>query len=199
MALKLLLASGNPGKLVEFRDLLSSLGWDLPGLDDLNIHPEVDETGRSYGENAALKARAYAAQSGLPALSDDSGLEVDALGGAPGLRSRRFVPQPGATDHDRRIHLLDRLSGHRPPWTARLRCVAAVAWPDGRSLFGEGVCEGQIIAAERGLGGFGYDPLFQLPDGRTMAELTREEKNRLSHRARAILDLLPRLLLEMGR
>ena len=146
--------------------------------------PHVEETGDKYLENALLKARAVAAALDLPALADDSGIEVDALDGAPGPRSARFAGEV-ATDAENLAKLLTDLRG-REVRTARYRCVATVAWPDGSSVWTEGTCEGRIVEDTRGARGFGYDPAF-VPDGetRTMAELTDEEKDRISHRGRA--------------
>ncbi|GAP12868.1 non-canonical purine NTP pyrophosphatase, RdgB/HAM1 family [Longilinea arvoryzae] len=181
---RLLIATTNPGKLVEFRDLLGDLAVEL-------VLPERDlqvvENGRSYAENAALKAHAYAAASGLTALADDSGLEVDALDGAPGLYSARYSPDENASDADRRALLLANLQAKPRPWTAHFHCTLAVAQPDGSVHYTQGNVYGEILPEERGNNGFGYDPLFLLPElGRTMAELTREEKNTLSHRALAV-------------
>lgn len=163
----------------------------------LNLDLNVAETGLSYAENAALKAKAFAQASGILALADDSGLEVDALDGHPGIHSARFAPWPNATDADRRRVLLKQLQGKPRPWTARFRCTVAIAKPSQTSVevyFAEGVCEGEILPEERGVNGFGYDPLFLLPQlGKTMAELTMDEKNRLSHRARALRAALPML------
>ncbi len=200
---KLLIASNNHGKLVEFQALLGDLDLELltPAL--LGLRLEVEENGRTYAENAAAKAAAFARASGLPALGDDSGLEVDALGGEPGIRSHRFAPQPDAGDADRRAYLLERLSGHPRPWTARFHCSVALAIPgeagqEPRLHFAEGGCEGEIIPEERGETGFGYDPVFYIPGLQaTMAELGMEQKNRLSHRAnavRAARPLIARLL-----
>ena len=128
-------------------------------------------------------------------LSDDSGLEVEDLGGAPGIFSARYAPQLGATDSDRRVYLLHQLSPYPRPWAARFHCTVALASPDGAVHFSEGVCQGEIIPQERGMNGFGYDPIFLIPElGRTMAELNMEEKNRLSHRAQAVLAIQPLLL-----
>ncbi|TLM99763.1 non-canonical purine NTP pyrophosphatase, partial [bacterium] len=150
-------------------------------------------------ENAALKARAYAAASGLPALADDSGLEVDALGGAPGLHSARYSPQPNASDADRRVLLLANLRGKPRPWAAHFHCSVAIALPDGTLRFSEGQVYGEILPVERGSNGFGYDALFLLAElGRTMAELSGEEKNTLSHRARAVHAALPVLRQLLG-
>lgn len=149
---------------------------------------DIVEDGQTYQENAARKALAFALASGYMSLADDSGLEVDVLGGKPGLHSARFSPVPGATDKDRRVLLLQKLQRKPRPWLARFRCVVALASSSGEIWFSEGVCSGEIIPEERGQNGFGYDPIFFLPEpGKTMAELSLEEKNRLSHRARAVL------------
>jgi len=191
----ILIATTNPGKLVEIQDLLPGFELALPR--DLGIELDVEETGATYAENAGLKARAYCQASGLVTLADDSGLEVDALDGQPGLHSARYSPVPGARDPDRRALLLRNLSGHARPWTAHFHCTVAIGVPGPdhtvrRVLFAEGDCYGEIIPAERGSNGFGYDPIFLLPElGVTMAELTREQKNTLSHRARAVIAALP--------
>lgn len=188
----LLIATTNPGKVVELQDLLEGLPLRLLLPADLGIHLEVAETGDTYAENAALKAQAYCSASGILTLADDSGLEVLALDGAPGLHSARYSPRPGAKDADRRALLLQNLSGQPQPWLARFRCVVAVAAPGQPLQFAEGECRGEILPGERGSNGFGYDPIFYLAGlGRTMAELTRAEKNTLSHRARAVQAALP--------
>jgi XTP/dITP diphosphohydrolase len=189
---RLLVASTNPGKLREYRALLADLGVDLVSPTDLGLTLEVDETGATFVENAVLKARAFAAATDLPALADDSGIEVDALGGFPGVVSARWVP---GSDEDRVIALLARLAGVPPAQrSARFHAVVALAWPDGRLETADGTVEGRIASAPRGTGGFGYDPVFLVVDGghtgeSTMAELPAEEKNRLSHRARALAGL----------
>ncbi len=184
---KLLLATNNPGKVREMQALLDDLGVQLYLPADLGLHLHVTEDGQTYAENAARKALAFARASGMIALGDDSGLEVDVLDGKPGLHSHRFAPWPDATDADRRAYLLQQLQGKPRPWTARFRATVAVATPGGDVRYALGECEGQIIPDERGTGGFGYDPIFLIPSlGRTMAELAMHEKNRLSHRARAI-------------
>jgi len=189
---KLLIATGNKGKLRELEALLKDLGLELVMPKDLGLALEVEETGSTYAENAALKARAFAQASGLVSLADDSGLEVEALGGAPGLYSARYSPLPGASDSDRRAYLLQNLLGHPRPWTARFHAAIAIAAPDGRVRFAEGTCPGEIIPEARGAGGFGYDPIFMLAGlGKTMAELEMGEKNRLSHRARAVQAAVP--------
>jgi XTP/dITP diphosphohydrolase len=192
---KILVATHNLGKLEEIWALLSDLPAELVAPGHLNLDLAVGETGATYSENAALKAVAYAKASGLITLGDDSGLEVDALDGLPGLRSARFAPWTGASDADRRALLLERLQSKTPPWTARFRCIVAVATPTGETRFVQGICPGVIISEERGENGFGYDPIFLIPElGKTMAELDMEEKNRLSHRGRAVRAAYPILL-----
>ncbi|MBT3313861.1 MAG: RdgB/HAM1 family non-canonical purine NTP pyrophosphatase [Anaerolineae bacterium] len=185
--LKLLLASQNPGKLREMQAILQDLPIQIISPVELGIQIHVEETGESYAENAALKAKAYAQASGLPTLADDSGLEVDALNGAPGLYSSRYAPIPNADDGDRRVFLLKNLAAHPRPWSARFCATIAIAQPDGEMHYAEGACEGEIIPEERGTGGFGYDPIFYMPEkGCTIAEMDEDEKNRISHRARAL-------------
>jgi XTP/dITP diphosphohydrolase len=188
----ILIASGNPGKLREIQSILGSLPVKLMLPVDMGVHLHVEETGDTYAENAALKAAAYFQHTGLVTLADDSGLEVDALDGLPGIRSARFSPVAGATDADRRSYLLERLKDLPRPWLAHFHCTVALAAP-GRSMsFADGDCPGEITPEERGHNGFGYDPIFWLPElGKTMAELPEELKNRLSHRGRALLAILP--------
>jgi XTP/dITP diphosphohydrolase len=184
----ILLASKNPKKLVDMRHLLAPLGLPLALAEDV---ADVEETGATFEENALLKARAVAAARGLPAIGDDSGLEVDALGGAPGVYSARFSGQGDAANN--RL-LLEKLAGLRPELrTARFRSVLAFVDPaSGREITASGACEGVILDAPRGDGGFGYDPLFFSPElGKTFAEASLEEKGRVSHRARAAFALLP--------
>lgn len=189
----LLLATNNAGKVREFRAILAGSGWRLvtPGEIGLDLDPE--ETGTTYAENAAIKARAFAGASGLLSLADDSGLEVDALGGAPGVYSARYGGT--ATTHEVKARLiLEAMAGvPNPARTARFRAVCALAAPDGRLWYGEGVVEGRIVGQPRGAGGFGYDPIFSADGVRTLAELTAAEKDAISHRARAAAALLPRL------
>jgi XTP/dITP diphosphohydrolase len=199
---KLMIASGNPGKQHELRALL-----DLPGLvlldpSSLNLDLQLSETGEDYSSNAKLKASAYARASGMWALADDSGLEVDVLEGAPGPRSARLGASQ-LSDADRRQVLLEMLHPHPRPWKARFCSVVALASPEGVIDLAEGTCAGEIITEERGTAGFGYDPIFLVHGmDRTMAELSMDEKNQLSHRARAIEALIPilkiRLRLEEG-
>ncbi len=189
---QLLVATGNPGKLIEIQSLLDGLDIALTTPDRCGISLNVEENGSSYEENAALKARLFARASGLVTLADDSGLEVDALAGRPGIHSARFSPLPNATDADRRTYLLGFLRDHGRPWTAHFHCTVAIATPEDKVYYAQGNCPGEIISEERGSNGFGYDPIFLLPEvGLTMAELSMEQKNRLSHRARAVKAALP--------
>jgi XTP/dITP diphosphohydrolase len=188
----LCIATNNAGKQVEFRELLAEWPGEIVYPADLGLALDVEERGDSFAEIAALKAVAYAEASGLPCLADDSGLEVDALQGAPGIYTARYAG-PGASDADRYRKLLAEL-GDLPleRRTARFRCAVALAYPDGATTgrevdVAEGTCEGVIAFAPRGEHGFGYDPVFYLPEhGRTMAELPAAVKNRISHRARAV-------------
>jgi XTP/dITP diphosphohydrolase len=183
--MKLLIATHNTGKKSEFAQLLAGIDLELVTLDDLNICSSIPETGESYIANALAKAQGYAALANMPTLADDSGLEVDALHGEPGVYSARFG---GAISDTQRCEmLLQRLQAvPQAKRTARFRCVIALAWPDGRSKWVEGICEGRITTEIRGKGGFGYDPIFWVQEaGMTMAELPSEYKNRISHRAKA--------------
>jgi XTP/dITP diphosphohydrolase len=191
---RLLIASNNPGKVAEFRELLAGSGWEVVAPADAGLSLDVDEAGASYAENARLKAHAFAVASGLAALADDSGLEVDALGGEPG--ALHHVRGWDGADNDERIRiLLDALKDVPPQRRgARYRVVIAVVLPDGAALEAEGSCEGVIIDQPAGSGGFGYDPVFYLPErGKTMAELSRAEKNLISHRAVAARAIRERL------
>jgi len=182
---RLVIASGNAGKLREYRDLLSSAGVELVAFDS-----EVDEVGESYSENARLKAEAALARSGLPSLGDDSGLEVEALDGFPGIKSARLGP----TQKERTAELLRRLEGVPRPWNARFVCVIALAVPGRDTRFFEGECRGEVVPEWRGEAGFGYDPIFLVPGtGKTFGEMPPEEKRKYSHRAAAA-----RALLESG-
>ena len=192
---RLLLATTNPHKLDEFRTLLASAPFALVdprtlGLPDL----DVEETGGTFAENAAIKALAWARASGMLALADDSGLEIDALGGAPGLYSARWAGADVSYGVRNRL-LVARLEGLPPAQrTARYRCAIAVADPERVRILVEGVLEGRIADAPRGSGGFGYDPIFEVPElGRTVGEMSAAEKHRISHRARAAAAALPEL------
>lgn len=179
---RLVIATGNTGKLGEYRELLAVAGFELVAFDT-----GVEEVGETYGANARLKADAASSQSGLPALGDDSGVEVEALGGFPGLRSARLGP----TQKARTAELLRRLEGKPRPWNARFVCVIALASPGLPTQFFEGECRGEIVPVWRGKAGFGYDPIFLVPLAeRTFGEMTPEEKRQYSHRARAVRALL---------
>jgi XTP/dITP diphosphohydrolase len=188
----LLLATRNPGKLHEMRDLLSSLCLEVTSLPELHIDVDIPEVGETFQQNATLKAEGYARLAKLTTLADDSGLEVAALGGEPGVHSARWAG-PRATDQERISRLLERLHGVPPAERqAQFRSVVAVATPDGRLYTAEGIVPGLIIDQPRGRHGFGYDPVFLLPElGLTMAELPTEVKNRISHRARAVQAIRP--------
>ena len=196
---KLMLATSNPGKVREFQALLEQ--WEsLHGVTLLTPRdwptalPDVAETGTTFAENARLKAVALAKATGLPALADDSGLCVDALGGQPGLFSARWAGAE-ASDADRNALLLSRLAGvPKEQRTARYLCAVSLALPGGESVEARGACEGVILDTPQGTNGFGYDPLFLLPGlSRTMAALTASEKNGISHRAAALAALAEHL------
>ncbi len=186
----LLLGTRNPGKIKEIKNILADSGWSFSSL---QAFPEVEtpaETGATYAENAILKARFYALAVGTCALADDSGLEVEALAGAPGVFSARYAGE-NASDADRRALLLSELA-KIPDVNRRARFIAVIAISDAHGSVlnvSEGICEGMIISSPRGHGGFGYDPLF-VPDGhnQTFAELPEDIKNRISHRARALIN-----------
>lgn len=195
----IVLASRNAGKVREIRELLADLPVEVESLLDHPEVAEVEETGTTFSENAILKARAVAEATGGLALADDSGIEVDALGGAPGVYSARFAG-PDATDAQRNARLLERLAGVPAEGrTARYVAAIAIASPGGEVRTTVATCEGSIAEAPRGTGGFGYDPIFVVPGrGLTMAEIPSEEKNRISHRGRALrqahatlMDMLP--------
>ncbi len=215
MASPLLLATNNKDKIIELQDLLKDLNLQLLTPADIHLELDVIEDGLTYAENAAKKATAFAQASGLISLADDSGLEVDALNGEPGLYSARYGSTDGKklSDGERRKYLLSKLQNHPRPWTARFKATIAIAVPAHVTLSEtkgllqsqaetlrspesgslrvthvEGTCEGEIIPEERGTGGFGYDPIFLFPElGKTMSELGMDEKNRLSHRAKAAI------------
>jgi XTP/dITP diphosphohydrolase len=180
---RLLLATNNAGKAAELRRMLDDCGWELVTPAELGLKLEVDESGQSYEANATKKALQYAQASGLVALADDSGLEVDALGGRPGVLSARYAG-PDRTDAERVQALLDELRDVPDEQrTARFRALIAIAAPTGRVETVEGTVAGRIARAPRGANGFGYDPLFLLPDrGLTAAELPAHEKDAISHR-----------------
>lgn len=190
--MELFIATRNPGKMREFRALLALLEARLCFPSELDLQVEVPEDGVTYADNARQKALAHVRVSGMLTLADDSGLEVDGLDGAPGIHSARYV---SGHDADRVTALLAQLRG--VPWeqrTARFRCLVVIATPSGELYSAEGVCEGMIAFEPAGQRGFGYDPIFYLPEyGCTMAQLPQAEKNRISHRARAVEAALPTL------
>ncbi|MEE8636777.1 MAG: RdgB/HAM1 family non-canonical purine NTP pyrophosphatase [Dehalococcoidia bacterium] len=183
---KLLLATSNPGKIREYRLLLDGLGYLITTPPEEGIAEVIAESGSTYEQNAQLKAVVYARSSRLTTLADDSGLEVDALNGEPGIQSARFAGE-AATDTEKVSLLLTKLQG--VPWerrTACFKCVIAIVGPRGRAEICRGECHGMIAFEPKGKNGFGYDPIFVLPEtGKTMAELPAEIKNQISHRARA--------------
>ncbi|MBN1190416.1 MAG: XTP/dITP diphosphatase [Dehalococcoidales bacterium] len=183
---ELLLATNNPGKAEEFRSLLAGCGYELVTPAALGLNFEVDEHGQTYEENARLKALAGLNASGLLTLADDSGLEIEALGGEPGIRSSRYAGE-NTSDKERVDYLLAKLNNvSEDRRKACFRCVIALAWPEGRTDYCEGRCDGTIISTPRGDAGFGYDPVFYFPElGKTMAELPAEIKNSVSHRGLA--------------
>jgi XTP/dITP diphosphohydrolase len=190
---RLVLASKNPGKIRELQALMAGSGITVIGLDP--AAPDVEETGTTFEENALIKARAACAATGLPALGEDSGLTVDALGGEPGIRSARWVP---GSDADRMYALLERMEnvpdGQR---AGQYVSTIAIVMPDGRERVVRGEMEGFIGREPLGAGGFGYDPIFVLPSGRTTAEISMEEKNAISHRGKSLakaMAILPELL-----
>ncbi|MHB9144065.1 MAG: XTP/dITP diphosphatase [Symbiobacteriia bacterium] len=200
---RVVLATRNPGKVAELARLLAGTGITVVSLAEFPAAPEVEETGATFAANALLKAQAAAVHTGLVALADDSGLEVDALAGRPGVYSARFAG-PHASDEDNNQKLISLLTAVPiARRTARFRSAVAIVTPDGRSEVTDGACKGSILHSPRGTDGFGYDPLFLVPElGKTFAELTMEEKNRISHRGRALrraLQLLPGLLAQKGR
>ena len=189
---RLLLATGNAGKVREIRAILGEAGWEIvtPAEAGVGIPPIV-ESGRTYAENAIAKAVSTARETGLPTLADDSGIEVDALDGAPGVTSAYYGGPGMRNDGDRNALILKRLEG--VPFARRIayfRAVVALVLPGGRAFTREGLVPGHIAEAPRGANGFGYDPIFLLPDGRTMAEVG-DEKLRISHRALALASLRP--------
>ena len=202
MPMRLLVATRNPGKATEFERLLGEVPLEITSLDEVGCRDEAEETGDTFEENAIIKARFYCERTGLVTLADDSGLEVDALGGEPGVRSARYGG-PGYTDEGRVDLLLKNLRD--VAWedrTGRFRCVIAIVWPEGDVRTVDGAVEGIVQHEPKGANGFGYDPVFYLPHlGKTTAELSLEDKNELSHRGKAAkkaVALLQRILADEG-
>ena len=186
MITELVLATGNQGKVAEFQRLLEDLDIKERSMKEFPEIGEIVEDGKSFSENALIKARTVCQITGRPALADDSGLMVDALDGAPGIYSARFAGEEhnDAANNEKLLHLLENVEEEKR--TAKFFCAIAIALPDGRGFIAKGSCPGKILRELKGEGGFGYDPLFYVEEmGKTFAELTMEEKNRISHRGRA--------------
>ncbi|MDR3542226.1 MAG: XTP/dITP diphosphatase [Desulfosporosinus sp.] len=197
--MKIILATQNQGKIRELQELLVDEGIEVLSIQDIPDWEDVEENGETFADNAALKARAAVKRTGLIALADDSGLEVDVLKGAPGVYSARYAGEPKNDDrnNDKLLQLLETTADDKR--TARFRCALVMATPFGKEYLTEGAVEGQIIRKRRGQDGFGYDPIFYLPEyARTMAELTLVEKNKLSHRAQAFRKAIP-ILRDLAR
>ena len=187
--MKFVLASNNPKKLKEMREILSELGIEVISQGEAGVNIEVEETGRTFEENALLKAAAVMEATGLPAIADDSGLMVDALGGAPGIYSARYGGDECRTDAERIEYLLQNMGDTDERGASFVSTIACV-FPDGRRIITRGECTGLILREPRGSGGFGYDPVFYLPEyNMTMAEMSPEQKNKISHRAKALNNL----------
>lgn len=198
--MKIILATQNQGKIRELQELLVDEGIEVLSLLDIPDWEDVEENGKTFADNAALKARAALRRTGVIALADDSGLEVDALDGAPGVYSARYAGEPkdDERNNDKLLHLLETTSDEKR--MARFRCALVMATPLGKEYLTEGAVEGQILRERRGTDGFGYDPIFFLPEyARTMAELNLTEKNKLSHRAQAFRKVIPILQVLKGR
>nr|WP_092075077.1 XTP/dITP diphosphatase [Dendrosporobacter quercicolus]NSL50044.1 XTP/dITP diphosphatase [Dendrosporobacter quercicolus DSM 1736]SDN31143.1 XTP/dITP diphosphohydrolase [Dendrosporobacter quercicolus] len=191
---EIVIASKNAGKVAEIAAALQHLPVRIVSLAELGDVPEAVENGADFSENALIKARFYAASTGKACLADDSGLEVDALGGEPGVYSARYAGET-ATDAQNNAKLLTKLKGVADEKrTARFRCVLAFVDTDKQTITAQGVCEGEILAAARGAGGFGYDPLFYIPAlGQTLAEISIAEKNTISHRGAALRNIAEKL------
>lgn len=191
---KVIIASKNLGKIAEIKEILAIPEFEFVTFQELPDWPDVEETGDTFQENALIKARALVERFGVAAIADDSGLEVDALKGAPGVRSSRFA-KDGATDEENNAKLLRELREIPPPRRARFRCSAVFVGHDGDVIAADGVLEGEIGFEQRGAGGFGYDPLF-IPEGfrETLAELGSRVKNKISHRGKAFAALKTKLV-----
>ena len=184
--MKLILAGNNEKKLKEMREILSDMGCDLYSQREAGLHFTVEETGETFVENARLKASAVVEKTGEAAIADDSGLEVEALEGAPGVHSAYYGGEACKTDFDRLQYLLSRMEGKENRRAAFVSTIVCM-FPDGRSIEAEGRLEGEILMKPQGEGGFGYDPVFYVPEaGRTLAQMSAEEKNKISHRGRAL-------------
>lgn len=190
--MKILLATQNLGKVKELQGMLADAPIEVISLKDIQDWEDVEETGSTFAENAAIKAHAAAKRTGYISLADDSGLEVDALDGAPGVYSARYAGEPkdDERNNDKLLEALKDVSEEKR--TGRFRCALVIATPEGQEFLTEGTVEGRVLHARRGQGGFGYDPLFFVPEfGHTMAELTMLQKNKVSHRAQAMQKAIP--------
>ena len=198
MAEKFVLATHNPGKLAEMKAILSGLGVEVLSPAEAGVNVEVGETGSTFAENAMLKAKAVCAAAGLPAIADDSGLCVDALNGGPGVYSARYGGD-GLDDRGRCMLLLNNMRGQTTR-AAHFTCAVCCAFPDGNTLTAEGRCDGAIAFAPLGAGGFGYDPVFLIPErGKTFGQLTAEEKRAISHRGKALSAFAENLKSYLGK
>ena len=194
MTATLLLATNNPHKVEEFRSIFLPYDAILQTPAEFGLFNDVVESGDTYFENACLKAWAYWQEGEYQILADDSGLEVEALDGAPGIHSHRFLQDPNATSHDRCLYLLERLKDFPRPWRAAFHCEVVLLTSQGLFLTSHGICTGEIIPEFRGENGFGYDPIFLVDDTeQTMAELDPDNKNILSHRGKAVLGMIAQL------
>ena len=191
--MRFVLASNNPKKLIELRSILSGMDIDVITQSEAGVQIEVEETGSTFEENAMLKADAVMRATGLPAIADDSGLSVEALGGAPGIYSARYGGESCKSDFERCEYLLRNMQDTENRKAEFISTIACI-FPDGRTITARGACPGEILKAPRGSGGFGYDPVFFLPEyNMTMAEMTAELKNKISHRAKALHELRDKL------
>lgn len=196
--MKVVLASNNQNKLREMKAILSPLGWDIYAQKEIGIHVDPEENGTTFEENSFIKAEAVMKECGLPAIADDSGVEVDALNGAPGVYSARYGGDACEDDKDRNRLLIKNMEQvSEDNRTARFVSVITMVWPDGKTVSARGELEGTILREEVGSGGFGYDPLFYIPtEGMTMAEISAERKNQISHRAVALRNFVEKLTKE---
>lgn len=195
--MKIVLATHNKGKIREFKEALAEIGWDAVSISEIADIPDPEETGTTFTENAVQKATAYAKAIGAPVMSDDSGIIADALGDKPGIYSARYAGHHGDDEANNQKLIRDLAPYTGEERKGRYVCAVALVWPDGKTVTAEGTCEGIIRDFYAGTGGFGYDPLFYLPEfGKTMAEITLEEKNGISHRGRALRALIEKLKAE---
>lgn len=192
--MKIVLATHNQGKIREFQEAFREIGWEAVPISDIASLPDPEETGTTFKENALQKAHYYAKAIDMPVLSDDSGIIAEALGNRPGVYSARYAGHHGDDEANNQKLIADLRPYEGEERKGYYACVVALVWPSGKELTGEGTCSGIIRDFYQGTGGFGYDPLFYLPEfHKTMAELSMEEKNKISHRGKALRDLLEKL------